>query len=257
MEDPSAAIKEKESNPERSGSQLPSSLSSSFTIRRNKVAHEIPVLTSSATRNDHGIAAVNYEETVAGKPPIPVIRSPPRNPPEESHPALRNGLSAVEDAWKRDSGLATTTSSKPRQDSFGGSTVEEKERELGLKIDFDSNSTIANTNTSLSASLAGGDEGLRKSETKSSGLGSSRWKLPGKKSAPKNTDSVEEDYIPLTTPIPVESLMEEEALNSIQFTKRGSMLMLGSKVVAGHARPNATRRYDVATYSRANTYFDC
>lgn len=241
------------SETERSTSQLPSSISTTFTVRRNlrTVKHEIPVLTSSATRIDNGIEVLSYEETVAGKPPISVIRSPPRNPPNETHPALRTGLSE-EHAWKRDSGLATDTSSNPGQGSFGGSTLEEKERELGLNIDFDSNNTVANITTPatltkipIAAALAA-DEGLRKSETRSSSVGDSRWKLLAKKSQTKNAGSVQDQYTLIDTPIPVESLIDEEALESIKFSKRGSLMMLGTGFGLGQARPNASRRYDVA-----------
>ncbi|KUJ15509.1 RabGAP/TBC [Mollisia scopiformis] len=240
MNSPSmTTISSRDKERDSQGELQPDSLTSSFSsrrIRKGGFAYDVPTLTSSATRNENGIEALSYEDTTAGKPPIPVIKAPPRLPPTETHPALRRTSLSAEEEKKRDSGLTTTTRSDPRSNSLAGSTLQDKERELGIVIDFDANSALANT-VSLAPPMSAGDEGLRKSETKSSGIGS-RWR----KSSNKKRKSEAEDFTPLSTQIPTHSLIDDETLESIQFSKRGSLMLLGDRVRFGHARPYATRR---------------
>ncbi|KAE8452453.1 hypothetical protein EG329_000355 [Mollisiaceae sp. DMI_Dod_QoI] len=235
---------------------LPSSLSSNF--RRNKsskLSVATPILTPSPTRPDNGVLALRYEETTAAKAPIAVIKAPPRQEPNEIHPALRRpktGVSVEDQRRKRDSGLAPTTSSKARTGSVAGSTIEvvEKELPLGVKIDFDSNSVIANKSQSAAPMFVPllSNEPLKKSETRSSGVGSAKWRKPSSKKSNNNTakspteSAFSEDYSPITTPIPTDNLIDDEWLRRIEFSKRGSIMLLGKNVLNGHARANATRR---------------
>jgi hypothetical protein len=210
------------------------------TLRTKSVASP-----QQQTRTDNGIITLRYEEALPAKPPIAVTVAPPqRAPPIDTHPALRRQKSGVEetDESKRDSGLAPTTSSKAREGSVN--TVEENI--LGVKIDFNSStqSTIPPQTPVPSTPKI----------TKSDSMGSgsmSRWRKPvsRKSSTPKTprtpmSTSTQEEFSPITTPIPTESLIDEEFLRGITFSKRGSM-MLGKKAVNGHARTNGGRRYDL------------
>lgn len=239
--------KEKDKKKEK---EAPSSLSSTF--KRTKHNKSATTLTPSATRPDNGLFTLRYEDATADKPPIPVILPPHRNPSEQ-HPALRRPASGTTgtsaDDWKRDSGLAPTASTQATEGSFIDSIIEEKEEKkqdhsLGIEIDFDLHKSLAPLNPApMPAPHIG--EGLKKSETRTSNVGSTRWKLPGRKNSgvPKSpTDSaIDEDFSPITTPIPTEGFIEEEEINKMHFSKRGSLMWGGMN---GHARPHPSRRYD-------------
>jgi hypothetical protein len=195
-------------------------------------------------RTDNGILTLRYEETLPAKPPIAVTVAPPqRAPPIDTHPALRRKKSGVEetDESKRDSGLAPTMSSKAREGSVN--TVEENI--LGVKIDFNSStqSTIPPQTPVPST------PNITKSDSMGSGS-MSRWRNPvsRKNSTPKTPRTptstyTQEEFSPITTPIPTESLIDDEFLRGITFSKRGSMMLGGEKAVDGHARTNGGRRY--------------
>ncbi|KAN0090369.1 RabGAP/TBC [Hyaloscypha variabilis] len=196
------------------------------------------------TRIDGGIITLRYEEAVPAKPPIPVTVAPPQRAPTEKHPALRRPKSRIEetDETKRDSGLAPTTSSKARD----GSVTTVDENILGVKIDFSSNLQSA---TSLQAPPPSTPT-PQITRLDSMGSGSmSRWRKPGSRrsSTPKTprtptSKSTPEEFTPISTPIPTESLIDEEFLQSLSFSKRGSMMLGGKKAVNGHARTNGGRR---------------
>lgn len=200
-------------------------------------------LTSSA-RADDGIVTLRYEETTAAKPPIPVTVAPPRNPPTDTHPALRRGGESEGEEGKRDSGLA---SSKAREGSLH--TSDDKDTEEGVlgefKIEFGS-SIPASQRESTPASPK-----IKKSESVASSGGSmSRWQKPGsrKGSLPKTPSSgsammasrSEEEFSPIMTPIPTDSLLDEEFLETLSFSKRGSMMLGGKKALT--ARQSLGRR---------------
>ncbi|KAG9234475.1 rab-GTPase-TBC domain-containing protein [Amylocarpus encephaloides] len=214
-----------------------------------------PTQVSQPTRasdgSDGGLVALRYEETVPAKPPIAVTVTPShRAPPLDSHPALRNTRwRTEEDDKKRDSGLAPTTSSRAREGSVN--TVEENV--LGISIDFNSPpqtkmaqpvadltispvSPIATTPTSTSTSTP----------TPTSGnfwMKSSSKKTPAVPiTPPPIKKSFEEEFSSITTSIPTESLMDDDFLNQMSFSKRGSVMFGGKKAVAGHLRPNGGRR---------------
>lgn len=202
-------------------------------------------------RKDDGLITVRYEETVAAKPPIAVTVAPPRAPPTDTHPAFRRRpISGLEDKdpSKRDSGLAPTTSSKAREGSIN--TVDGSAANvLGLSIDFNSTLPASNIESKPQTPTHGaGTPNMVKSESVGSGS-ISRWKRPNsrKDSGPKTPNGLkettsEEDFSPITTPIPTDSLLEEDFLDQLSFSKRGSMMLGGKKAVNGHARTNAGRR---------------
>ena len=196
---------------------------------------------------DNGLLTVRYEQALPAKPPIPVTVAPPRSPPTDLHPALRRPKSAVEtDLSKRDSGLAPTTSSKAREGSVR--TVDTiDENALGVKIDFDSNNQSASP---PQTSVPNTPKPARFDSMGSSSTSTSRWRKPGSrkgstsKKAPKTPESpAQEEFSPITTDIPTESLLDEDFLKSLSFSKRGSMMLGGQKAVNSHARINGGRRY--------------
>jgi hypothetical protein len=197
----------------------------------------VPV-TATVTREDNGILTLRYEETKPAKPPLAVTVPPPRQPPTEPHPALRS-----EEERKRDSGLATTTSSKAREGSVNTvGTVEENA--LGVKIDFDfSSAQEREAEVEIPATPR-----VKKSESPGEREGSMhRWvKALSRKNStsqtPTSKDTEEESFSPITTPIPTDSLLDEGFLETISFSKRGSMMFGGEKAVNGHARTNGGRR---------------
>jgi hypothetical protein len=212
--------------------------------------------TPSNTRIDDGLITLRYEETTPAKPPIAVTVAPPRAPPTDTHPALRRnrgegaeggGLGEKEgEERKRDSGLAPTTSSKVREGSLNTSESKDKEEGvLGFKIEFAS-SIPASPRESVPETPK-----IKKSESVGSSVGSvGRWKKPGsrKGSLPKTPPSTkmtspsEEDFTPITTPIPTDSLLDDEFLDRLSFSKRGSVMLSGKKAVNGQARHNLGRR---------------
>jgi hypothetical protein len=213
--------------------------------------------TSTPTQRANGLIALRYEEMIAAKPPIAVTVAPPRAPPTDTHPAFRNRpVSGMEDtdASKRDSGLATTTSSKAREGSVNTmdvNTVDENVSSfMGISMDFDSPPAAASASTSTPQTPTHDTRAasMVKSDSVGSG-GISRWRKPGSRngSLPKTPTekkpaTSEEDFSPLTTPIPTDSLLDEDFLEQLSFSKRGSLMLSGKKAVNGQARGNSKQR---------------
>lgn len=176
------------------------------------------------------------------KPPIPVTVAPPRAPPTDLHPALRNRPRTGEDENKRDSGLAST---KNTEGSVNSATVEENV--LGFTINFNSTPTPA---VSLSQTPARTPPTTPKAVKKSYSMSGNRWRRPGSRKstvAPKMPTSAgkgaEEEFSPITTAIPTDSLLDADFLDSLSFSKRGSIMLGGKKGVNGHSRPYGGRRW--------------
>lgn len=205
-------------------------------------------------RSDNGILTLRYEEAVLGSKPIPVTVAPPRAPPTDLHPALRvrrtSALDLEDREWKRDSGLAPTTSSKAREDSLNSLS---EDNILGLKIDFDSgfSSSPSAMNTPQTPPKQEFTRSMSKSESVKSGS-MRRWARSGSKKDVKDVDitpmtlksqkSIEEEeqFSPLTTPIPSEGFGDD--FMNISFSKRGSVMLGGKRAVNGHLRHQGGRR---------------
>ena len=185
-------------------------------------------------RAGDSMISLRYEETLAAKPPIPITVAPPRAPPTDTHPALRRTTNEMseEEAWKRDSGLAPTTSSKAREGSVN--TVEENAP--GLSAGTNSPAlkvrSAPETPTKPLPEVKVTKSGSLSSEN------SSRWRRPTSsrksdpKTPPKTTRSAsQEEFTPITTSIPTESLLEEDFLDRLSFSKRGSVMLGGKKAI--------------------------
>ncbi|KAL5318486.1 hypothetical protein ACEPPN_013547 [Leptodophora sp. 'Broadleaf-Isolate-01'] len=200
----------------------------------------------SPARSDDGMITLRYEETVPAKAPIAVTTPPPRDAPTDIHPALRRpktGGDNAKDEGKRDSGLAPTTSSRAREGSVNTTDAIEEEVSLGVEIDFDKSSKVVSP--LQSPTQASTSKVITKSP--SIGSGSMRWKPGSRKSSngrvsgAEKTDE-EKEFVPITTDIPTDEFLDEEFLRTLSFSKRGSVMLGGRKVVNGHARANVGRR---------------
>ncbi|RAL61471.1 hypothetical protein DID88_009400 [Monilinia fructigena] len=129
---------------------------------------------------------------------------------------------------------------------------------LGININFDSKLIMANTDTSStpqtqlshvqSPASYNNPSSFMKNESLPSSTGPlKRWRAKNSNSQTptgtgKSTEIPEEDFSPITTPIPSENILEDDFMQSMSFSKRGSMMLSGRKAVNGQARINATRR---------------
>ncbi|KAI9648720.1 hypothetical protein NHQ30_003360 [Ciborinia camelliae] len=235
------------------------------------------VTTNTVTPSHEGLIAMRYEDMYPGeRAPIPVTVAPPLSPPTDTHPAFRSTprpqsrprprllaheLREVKDDTKRDSGLAPTTSTITRDREGSIYTVDNNNNNnnndnvLGVNINFDSKVVMANSSPTPQTQLSDVQSptlpispNFMQKERLGSPAGSlKRWRT--KNSNPKtptgtgkSTEIPEEDFSPITTPIPNETLLEEDFMQSMSFSKRGSMMLAGRKAVNGQARSNATRR---------------
>ena len=203
----------------------------------------------SNARSDNGLIALRYEDSLQAKPPIPVTVAPPRSPPQEQHPAFRrpiDGLQAkLDESRKRDSGLAPTTTSSNRGTSI--TTVDDYV--LGVVIDFNTSPSLA----SLHSPTMEQPKDLPQvpdppsAQKKSSFSSDSRWRLSGSRKnsdvkAPGSREQSPEDFAPIMTPIPTDSLLDDGFIDTMSFSKRGSIMFGGKKAVN---RPNAQARLNV------------
>lgn len=186
--------------------------------------------------------SLRYEETVAAKPPIPVTVPPPRAPPTDTHPALRRPAHPMEDedGWKRDSGLApTTTSSNAREGSVN--TIDENSNATSLASTLIAvkvrSAPQTPTGPHYTTTSPKSDSIYSSTKSDSINSGTHKWRRPTSKAgntktplAITKTASVE-DFSPITTPIPTDSLLEADFLDKLSFSKRGSMMLGGKKAV--------------------------
>jgi hypothetical protein len=207
-------------------------------------------------RIENGLIALPYEDTLPARPPIPVTVAPPRAPPTDTHPALRGGpavSSGLEEKGesKRDSGLAPTTSSSKVCEGLVKYKYKDAidENVLGFSINF--NSTIVTSPRTFAETPAqvSTTPNTTKSESVHSSASKLRWKRPvlGKISLPKsptNRANTSEKFSLITTPIPTDSLLDEEFLDQLSFSKRGSMMLGGQKAVEVQPRENVGRRWE-------------
>jgi hypothetical protein len=207
-------------------------------ILRTRSANTLP---QKATADS--LIALRYEESALGKPPIPVTVAPPRVPPTDLHPALRRPITGIDEQeeGKRDSGLTATTSSKAWEGSVNSllAMSEDAANTLGMNINFNSPSqTMSSTPPTQQTALP------QLVESQSSTSSISRWQRPkSKNGSAKGKDSLDgEDVFSITTPIPTDSLLEEDFMSKLSFSKRGSMMVAGKKAVNGQARLNGGRR---------------
>lgn len=194
---------------------------------------------------------------------------------------LSHELEGLKDDTKRDSGLAPTnittstiTTIKDREgegepegsintDTATATATLDNDNVLGININFDFDSKVAMSNTSPTPQIQLSDmqsptSSKSPSFMKNESFGPSpagslkRWKAKnGNSKTPtttsngngKSTEIPEEDFSPITTPIPNETLLEDDFMQSMSFSKRGSMMLAGKKAINGQARTNATRRW--------------
>jgi hypothetical protein len=197
--------------------------------------------TAQSSVANGGLKSLRYEETLPAKPPIPVTIVPPRAPPTDTHPALRRPPSSTEqqDISKRDSGLAPTESTAARE----GSLTAGDENSLFSPT----SSSLAHTNSAMTPEIP---ESLDLNKRDSSST-LSRWRRGSikKENYPKTpqrqgnkTRGSDDDFSPITTPIPTDGQLELNFMDKISFSNRGSVLLSGKKVRKEHSREILTRR---------------
>jgi hypothetical protein len=210
-----------------------------------------PAFLSQTCSTDDGLMVLRYEEAVAAKPPIPVTVAPPRQPPQDTHPALRTPSTTVQDDKKRDSGLAPTTSSKAREGSVN--TVEDNVVGYpGIPINFNNMATTTEAQSVASqledAPTTTGSPTTPKTEKAAAQTGNFWRRQSSKRTSPETATpekSSDEEFSGITTPIPTDSLLDENFLDELSFSKRGSIMLGGKKAVNGQLRQKGGRRYVV------------
>lgn len=188
--------------------------------------------TTHRARVDDGLKTLRYEETLPAKPPIPVTVAPPRAPPTDTHPALREIATRYEeqDPSKRDSGLAPTTSTVGRE----GSVNTADENSLASTLKMPVTPQIPKT-PNITKSDSVGPVSRRK--LKKDG----RPKTPSSRGS-RRTYTSDDEFSPITTPIPSDNQLDLDFMDQISFSNRGSVLLGGKKAINGHARQAGGRR---------------
>jgi hypothetical protein len=203
---------------------------------RKKIATTVQSSTAKG-----GLKSLRYEETLPAKPPIPVTIVPPRAPPTDTHPALRRppGSTEQQDMSKRDSGLAPTESTAARE----GSLTAGDESSLFSPT----SSSLAHTNSAMTPETPKSPNFTRSESSSTVG----RWRRGSIKvgNGPKTPQregskagGSDDDFSPITTPIPTEDQLELNFMDQISFSNRGSVLLSGKKVRKLRSRENLTRR---------------
>ena len=196
---------------------------------------------TKVTSPSSSLRAVRYEETVQGEPPIPVTIAPPHSPSADMHPAFRRHLNGTEerDPSKRDSGLAPTESTAARE----GSMIAVDEGSLSAIT----SSSLAPTNGAMSPErpnsfkLTNSDNSVKMSKLRK-GNGKKESSLETSQSEEDKPAGQDEEFSPLTTPIPTEGQLELDFMDQITFSKRGSVLLKGKKIVNCQHQENTMRR---------------
>jgi hypothetical protein len=187
------------------------------------------------------IVTLRYEETLPAKPPIPVTVALPRAPPTEPHPALRSRPATPiedEDPTKREFGLALAETPGTRESWLNG-------------VDEHRPVTLAtNGATSTQKSVPLDNPNLNKSENS---ISPSRWKSVVRRTNVPKTPVSDEEFSPITTPIPSNNRLELDFMDDITFSKRGSVLLGGEKALDGQTREMSVRSTRLASHSINST----
>ena len=289
-------------------------------MRKSRPGARVPV----PFRDDTSLVAFRYEQTVQAEPPTFIIPIPPRNParhgrpysglssspvvvvPREQHPALRpRCFDAIDEEWKRDSGLAPTSSSVTVHDDLEDPFIYDKlvladappstytaDESLFSASDCPSRCETPDLPPEAARAPSPSDEARPASPSsfaKEAGRilarslsfrseSSSRRRLRKKSSAdrvppsgppspqpkmaePENgaaraTSDADQDFTPIDTTIPTESLIDDDDLTSLTFSKRGSLMFGGKRAFplvpsAAERAPDATAAAEDATDATA------
>lgn len=207
------------------------------------------------TRRDNGVMAVPYAETTPAERPISITVPLRAAPSLDVHPALRprpNTGEEDEEERKRDSGLAPTTSSITMKEG-SLNTVDEGGRDVDKEGGAEASNTVLGNHdpalspkgtsaerTSLAPSvpttpITSKPESVRSASLRSPSIASSsmhRWKRPlSRKSSgamsPGSIDEIKpvEAFKPIVMDIPTEKFVEEDFMQKVEFSKRGSIMV--------------------------------
>lgn len=219
-----------------------------YSLRTKTSMQPVPIV--KPRDDESGLKTLRYEEVQEGRQPIPVTVPPPRIPPTDTHPALREpALSlADEDSAKRDSGLAPMTSTNMREGSVISIGSASKKTVAITNTDATTTATAtANTNNATLPSTAPATPVVaeRSSSWSSNATNKLRKTNGGKKNAspdtPESADNrttSEDNFSPLMTPIPTDAQLELDFMDQVTFSNRGSVLLGGKKAVNAQLRTN-------------------
>jgi hypothetical protein len=184
--------------------------------------------TKTAVNVDDDQVKGAHEERMAADDSLPPVTiAPPNNTSLETHPAPRDLPNTLDDmdSTKRDSGLAPTASTGARESSIiaeGDAGPSPAAQSVIVKQEKDVESLEASGALENSSNPA-------KSQSPAA-------------SSPVNTGA-DEEYTPITTPIPTDDQLELDFMQHISFSNRGSVLLGGKKAIKDHARKIGGRRY--------------
>lgn len=199
-----------------------------------------PRQSESALIAKDSLISFRYESLPTAQAPIPVTVAPRRAPPADIHPALRRRrsgpLDGDDDASKRDSGLAPTTSTSARKGSL--TSLDDSSTSMAIVIDFDRPAPVSDDlrRPSKSDSIPSASDSASASREVPP--------RPSVRSRSSETSTLAEMASPaITTAIPTDQLMDEEFLGNMSFSKRGSIMFGGKKGVKSAECTRSLPRY--------------
>ena len=194
------------------------------------------------------IKAIPYEHTEPAKPPVPITVAPPtsqslgvhpldrpKHSPDSSPPLVKT-RSKRQDDVRRDSGLTTSTSTA---------------RESHTTLATDADTVVSGKKSPSLLRVAGHDESISLSPKSKRKLTGRQAREAASKKASLKIPEV--PFLGITTDIPSSSFEDLTSPNTVQFSKRGSMLIGGKKAnqpsteADGNIRGNGGRRLVAAT----------
>jgi hypothetical protein len=208
------------------------------SIRRNTRQSLVPGA-------DEGLATLRDEETLPTRLSKPVTVPPPQALSPDTIPVVRTSSADTgqQDGSKRDSGLAPTESTGIREDLVvagdeAGSTIPASGAVIlvtpgTIKITKSDSLSIMGRWKLGSTKIVGRPKTPKTPKTPQSG-----------RSKAMSSDG---EFSPITTPIPSNSQLELDFMDQISFSKQGSVLLSGRKVVNRGPREN-TRRYVIGSF---------
>jgi hypothetical protein len=191
---------------------------------------------ASEAHNYEAVKSLRHEDVAALKPPFAVTVTPPKSRKGAwnagTHPALRRpATSPAEYEDKRDSGLASTMGA-----NAGEKSVDMIEEEANLEKQGFMGKRRSSAPTTPRLEMVDSNEGIeRERNGRISDTELEPPHTPTATSVPRSPS--EGDFSPIMTSIPTESLIDTDFMDSMSFSKRGSMLLGGKKLVIPNPSP--------------------
>lgn len=187
---------------------------------------------SSPPQATENIEVLRDDETLATSS-IPIIVAPPCALPSEMHPALRGSSILTEDPdpMKRDSGLAPTSSATDLKSC--STTTNNSPSALTC-----TNSPRASATSLLNTPCEADNPDDVDKEGQIGVSNSKKTSKPASLRLDKHVGS-DDDFSPLTTPIPTQGQLELKFMDQLSFSQRGSVLLEGKKAFDANGKGDA------------------